>query len=154
MKVSIANTLANAPSERSADTRTGISVMKWWITFEFGRSYSGTALRSLPPPPASGIIRGGGLGSGSARCQPAISQVPSGCRPGRVLWVLLQSSCVQSTMLPAASSEALTSTLIAGPKGSHWNSSSRDHCSLTGRPGTARATSAASRAASSAPLWP
>ena len=43
---------------------------------------------------------------------------------------------------------------IAGPTGSQPNSSSRIHCNRTGLPGTARASSAASSATSSAPLWP
>jgi hypothetical protein len=44
--------------------------------------------------------------------------------------------------------------IMAAPYGSHANSSSRIHCSRTGRPGIARASSAASSATSSAPLWP
>ena len=73
---------------------------------------------------------------------------------GRVLWELLQMSSVQSMMFPAESSAALSFTTMAGPYGSHMNSSSRVHCTRTGRPGTARASSTASSAASSAPLWP
>ena len=45
-------------------------------------------------------------------------------------------------------------TIIADPHGSQAISSSCDHCTRTGLPGTARASSAASRATSSAPLWP
>ena len=45
-------------------------------------------------------------------------------------------------------------TTIAGPNGSQASSSSCLHCSLTGWPSTARASSTASSAASSAPLWP
>ena len=44
--------------------------------------------------------------------------------------------------------------IMAEPYGSQPNSSSRIHCSLTGRPPVARASSAASQAASSAPLCP
>ena len=45
-------------------------------------------------------------------------------------------------------------TTPAGPRGDQLNSSGRDHTTCTGRPGTARASTAASIAASSAPLWP
>ncbi len=72
----------------------------------------------------------------------------------RLLCELLQIPYFQSTMLPAASSEAVTSVVIAGPNGSHVCSCSRIHCTRTGLPGTARAISAASAAASSAPLCP
>ena len=43
---------------------------------------------------------------------------------------------------------------LMDPYGSHVCSSSRIHCTRTGRPGNAFAMSAASAAASSAPLWP
>jgi len=43
---------------------------------------------------------------------------------------------------------------IGEPSGSQRSSSFRVHCTRTGRPGTARASMAASMAASSAPLWP
>ena len=32
MKLSIENTFMYAPSPRSAETRSGISGMKWWVT--------------------------------------------------------------------------------------------------------------------------
>ena len=55
---------------------------------------------------------------------------------------------------PSAFSDALTLIDIAAPYGSQANSSSRIHCSRTGLSGTARASSAASSATSSAPFWP
>ncbi len=36
MKLSIENTFVYAPSARSADTRSGISGTKWWITLASG----------------------------------------------------------------------------------------------------------------------
>ena len=53
-----------------------------------------------------------------------------------------------------SSSRARIFITIAEPYGSQPNSSSRIHCSLTGRPPVARATSTASSATSSAPLCP
>ena len=50
--------------------------------------------------------------------------------------------------------QAAISTAWGGPKGSQQCSSSRLHLRRTGRPGSAIAISAASNAASSAPLWP
>jgi hypothetical protein len=53
------------------------------------------------------------------------------------------------------SSMARTATVIAAPTGgAQENSSSRIHCTRTGRPGILVATKAASKAASSAELWP
>ncbi len=46
------------------------------------------------------------------------------------------------------------SMAMPAPSGAQLISSSRDHCRRTGRPGTARASSTASSAASSAPFWP
>lgn len=51
-------------------------------------------------------------------------------------------------------SSALTVVDMPGPIGADRNSSARDQTTLTGRPGTARAMSTASKAASSAPLCP
>ena len=46
------------------------------------------------------------------------------------------------------------SMAMPAPSGDQLISSSRDHCRRTGRPGTARASSTASNATSSAPFWP
>jgi len=61
---------------------------------------------------------------------------------------------VQSAGFPAASSAARTVTTIAGLTGSKPNSSSRRQRTRTGTPGRRSAITAASAAASSAPLWP
>ena len=74
--------------------------------------------------------------------------------PGRIEWVLLQTSKFQSAILPLPSSDAFSLVTIAGPNGSQACSCSRVHCTRTGTPGIARAIKAASAAASSAPLWP
>src|SRR5579863_9070368 len=83
-------------------------------------SYNGTALRVPPPPPASGgsVGFGSGGGVGSASC---VSMLPPVL--GRCTWVADQTSCVQSTGLPASSSAARTVTLIAEPIGSKPNRS-------------------------------
>jgi len=89
--------------------------------------------------------------TGCARCHAASRFAPS-FWPGRVLCPWLHRSCVQFTIWPLASRAALIFTTIAEPYGSHPNSSSRIHCTRTGRPGTLRASNAASSATSSAPL--
>ena len=66
----------------------------------------------------------------------------------------LHISWDQLTMLPWPSMPPASFTAIAEPYGAHMNSSSRIHCSFTGRPLVARAIRAASSATSSAPLWP
>ena len=104
-------------------------------------------------PAGSGMSTGGDTGIGSARCGAAIKVEPAP-RPERLLCGLLHTSWFQSTTLPRSSSEALSFITIAGPNGSQPNSSSRIHCTFTGRGLTARASSAASSATSSAPLWP
>ena len=55
---------------------------------------------------------------------------------------------------PCSSSPADRSMTIAGDAGSRRCSSARDHCTFTASPGRWYAISAASNAASSAPLWP
>ena len=87
MKLSIENTLANAPSDRSADTRSGISGMKWYVTRSLANVYSGIELRS--PRPSGCLPGAGGLGAkGVARWRPA-SRSPA--LPGRALCVLLHT---------------------------------------------------------------
>ena len=66
----------------------------------------------------------------------------------------MQVSVVQSIGLWASSSVARTVTTIDGLTGSKPNSSSRRHRTRTGVPGFRKAITAASAAASSAPLWP
>ena len=101
----------------------------------------------------SGMSIDGGGSQPSATCQ-APSSAGVALRPGRRLWPGLQTSWRQRTMRPSASSPASRSTAIAGPNGEWLNSSSRLHSTRTVRPGTARASQAASKATSSAPLWP
>ena len=56
---------------------------------------------------------------------------------GRIEWVLLHNSYCQSAIWPSASSDGLdAASTIAAPYGSQANSSSRIHCSRTGRPGS------------------
>ena len=66
----------------------------------------------------------------------------------------LQISIVQSAGLMPASSTAESLIAIAVLIGAERNSSSRDHCTRTVRPGIRIAMKAASNAASSAVLWP
>jgi hypothetical protein len=107
-------------------------------------------LRS-PPPSGNGSGFGAGTPNGCAICCAAsIDPAP----PGRIEWVLLQTSKFQSEILPLPSSDAFSFVTIAGPNGSQACSCSRIHCTRTGVPGKARASRAASAAASSAPLWP
>ena len=74
--------------------------------------------------------------------------------PGRVPWAWLRTSWRQRRTSPPALRSAVQVTIIAVPNGSHRFSSARVHFASTGRPGSARASSAASSATSSAPLWP
>ena len=64
------------------------------------RKYSADMVLTLGPDAVSsafdrfaqpGITRGGDIGYGSARCQPASRFVPSGS-PGRMAWLLLHNS--------------------------------------------------------------
>ena len=108
-------------------------------------------MRVAPPPFASGTSTGGGSGGGLGSAFAASNGAPL---PGRPLWLPLQISVVQSIGLPASSSMARTFTTIDGLIGSWPNSSSRRQRTRTGRPGSRMAITAASAAASSAPLWP
>ena len=67
---------------------------------------------------------------------------------------LLHTSCRQVTIRPPASRLADSRASMADPSGDQHISSSRVHCTRTARPGTARASSTASMATSSAPFWP
>ena len=75
-------------------------------------------------------------------------------RPGRAVWPLLQMLWRQSTISPCASRSASISIAIAAPNGACVISSARDHCTRTGRPPAAFASSTASSATSSAALCP
>ncbi len=55
---------------------------------------------------------------------------------------------------PSAPTLAFARVTIPGPMGPERNSSARAQTTFTGRPGTPRAISTASKAASSALLWP
>ena len=74
--------------------------------------------------------------------------------PGRWACGGLQISIVQSAGRLSASSTARNSMAMAVLIGADENSSSRDHCTRTVRPGIRMATNAASKAASSAVLCP
>ena len=74
--------------------------------------------------------------------------------PGRWACGGLQISIVQSAGLLSASSTARSLIAMAVLIGAPANSSSRDHCTRTVRPGCRMAMKAASKAASSAVLWP
>src|SRR6202022_4911766 len=92
---------------------------------------------------------GSGLAAGTANgcaicCAASIDPAP----PGRIEWVLLQTSKFQSDIAPLPSSEAFSFVTIAGPNGSQACSCSRVHCKRTGKPGKARAISAAAVAPS------
>ena len=156
MKHSIANTFAKPPSVRSADVRCGRPRTRCFTMRFSGSAYSGSALRWMPvwvPRAGAGTNGGGGSGSqrdASSRAGPA----PPAPGRGRARCVSLKLSCDQPRMRPARSTLARIRTAIAEPYGSHACSSSRLNVSSTIRPGSARATSAASSAASSAPLCP
>src|SRR5262249_31804475 len=92
-------------------------------------------------------------GTGSARYQAERRSQPDPL-PGRVECGNDQTSCVQTVSAPVAETPALSRVTMGEPQGSQAISSSCAQCTRTGRPGTARASSAASRATSSAPLWP
>jgi hypothetical protein len=77
-----------------------------------------------------------------------------GVMPGRLMKVPLQISCRQDDTVPSLAVPAAIRTTPAVPSGAHDSSSARDHTTWTCLPGTASASSAASIAASSAPLWP
>src|SRR6266403_3998808 len=95
------------------------------------------ALRS-PPPSGNGIGRGGGGANGCAICWAAsIDPAP----PGRIEWVLLQTSKFQCEIAPSPSSDAFNLVTIAGPYGSQACSCSRVHCRLTGVPRSEEHTS-------------
>ncbi len=68
-------------------------------------------------------------------CAASIDPAP----PGRIEWVLLQTSKFQSEIAPLASSDAFSFVTMAGPYGSQLCSCSRIHCTRTGTPGIARA---------------
>ncbi len=74
--------------------------------------------------------------------------------PGRWACGGLQISMAQSAGLLSASSVARSVIAIAVLIGAAVNSSSRDHCTRTVRPGWRMAMNEASNAASSAVLWP
>ena len=74
--------------------------------------------------------------------------------PGRWACGGLQISIDQSAGLLSASSTARSLIAIAVLIGAAANSSSRDHCTRTVRPGWRMAMKEASNAASSAVLWP
>ena len=74
--------------------------------------------------------------------------------PGRLMKLPLHISCRQDNTAPPDAASAETRTTPAVPSGAHASSSGRDHTTCTGLPGAASASSAASIAASSAPLWP
>src|SRR6266478_1917349 len=152
MKDSMAKMLPCDPSVRNDPLRTGASSSRWLRISFRGNSYEGTALRS-PSPNGWGMRGAGDLTKGVFKSQAARRLTPPGC-PGRIAWLLLQTSYDQSTILPSDPSAASTFIAIPGPKGAQANSSSRIHCSLTGAPRTARATNAVSSATSSAPLCP
>ena len=103
--------------------------------------------------PVGGPSGAGGIGRPPARWARASSR-GSPPRPGRPMKPLLHTCCRQVTILPRASSPADSLASMAEPSGAQAISSSRDHSTRTGRPGTALASSTASSAASSAPLWP
>ena len=73
---------------------------------------------------------------------------------GRVECGKDQTSCAQEVIVPSAAMEASSRTSMALDQGAHTISSSCVQCTRTVRPGIARASSAASSATSSAPLWP
>ena len=91
MKDSIANTLRCAPSARIAEVRSGESVLRWPVIRRGPTSYAGTALRVVPPPPASGGSVEGGSVTGSARWEPA-SRPGVPAYPGRAVCPWLQTS--------------------------------------------------------------
>jgi hypothetical protein len=110
-------------------------------------------LRVAPPPRSSGTslsgLSGGALGSAEA---PRRLELPF--MPGRWAWGRLQISICQSAGLLLAPSTARSVIAIAVLIGAAANSSSRDHCTRTVRPGWHIAMKDASKAASSAVLWP
>ena len=72
---------------------------------------------------------------------------------GRPPWVGVQMSALQHAIRPSGARSALIRMVIAGPLRAQTSSSKRVHCTRTGRPSSCEMT-AASAAASSAPLWP
>lgn len=66
MKLSIAQTLVCAPSERIADVCSGIVGEKLLTMCWFGSVYSGIALRSPPPSGCSIGVDGAGTNGGSS----------------------------------------------------------------------------------------
>ena len=74
--------------------------------------------------------------------------------PGLLMKLPLQISCRQDSTVPSVAVSAEIRTIPAVPSGAQPSSSARDHTTWTGLPGAASASSAASMAASSAPLWP
>ncbi len=74
--------------------------------------------------------------------------------PGLLMKLPLQISCRQDNTVPSAAVSAETATTPAVPSGAQASSSCRDHTTCTGLPGVESESSAASIAASSAPLWP
>jgi len=135
MNDSIANTLAVAPS-RAAPRRAAAFPRRGErrrVHWENGKWPANCApcrrRRTSAGRPA------GAAATGSSRCHAASSEdtlLVVGAELGRPEWPLLHSSSAQSTMLPCASRAARVLTTIAGPKGSHANSSSRIHCTCTG----------------------
>ncbi len=155
MNDSMANTLRCAPSERNEDVLIGMSSSRCRVTCRSGMSYPGTALRVDPIAPVGGPSGAGGIGRGPppARWVRA-SRRGSPPVPGRPMKPLLHTSCRQVTIRPAGSRPADSRASMAGPNGAQRISSSRVHCTRTGRPPAARASRTASMAASSAPFWP
>ena len=134
MKDSIANTLANAPSVRSADTRSGISGMKWYDDLVREVVERRSQLRS-PRARRPAAHRAAARRANGGVEVPGREQVHAvAARRGACMCEWLQSSCFQSTMVPASSRPAASFTTIAEPNGYHANSSSRVHCRSTGRP--------------------
>ncbi len=153
MNDSIANTLRNAPRDRSEEVRRGMVSSRCRVTSRSGMSYAGTAFRVAPIAPL-GTPSGAALiglppamwDSASSRGSPPV--------PGRPTNPLLHTSCRQVWIRPPESRPADRRASIAGPSGPQLSSSGRDHITRTGRPRAARASSTASAAASSEALCP
>ena len=112
------------------------------------------ALRSAPPPFASGGLKAMKRSNGLASCE-AASTVGIGARPARETWPLLHTSPRQPTISPLRVEIGLEVDRHARRPSATRRA--RPRATIAGAPAArsaARASSTASKATSSAPLWP
>ena len=135
MNDSIANTLRNAPRERSDEVLIGMCQQPVPGHLEIGDVVAGHRVAGGAHRPGRRAVRGGDIGlaarpGGSARAAAARRRCP-----GRPMKPLLHTSCRQVWIRPPASSPADSRASMADPNGAHDISSPRDHITRTGPPG-------------------